>query len=100
VRFAGLDVTVWSSDAKRAPGRLARQGSPELRWALDEAAECAARPAAPDHAYDVAARDRLDGKLATLSVARKLARRCYHALRRLGDDAWVVSITPTEQAAA
>ena len=28
VRFAGLDVTVYSSDAKRAPGHLSRQGSP------------------------------------------------------------------------
>jgi transposase len=100
VRFAGLDVTVWSSDSKRAPGRLARQGSPELRWALYEAAKSAARPGSPDHAYYAATRDRLDGKLATLSVARKLARRCYHALRRLGDDAWAVPITTAEQAAA
>jgi transposase len=99
VRFAGLDVTVWSSDSKRAPGRLARQGSPELRWALYEAAKSAARPASPDHTYYAATRDRLDGKLATLSVARKLARRCYHALRRLGDDAWTTPTT-AEQAAA
>ena len=33
VRFAGLDVTVYSSDGKRSPGHLSRQGSPELRWA-------------------------------------------------------------------
>ena len=26
VRFAGLDVTVWSSDRKGPPGRLSRQG--------------------------------------------------------------------------
>jgi transposase len=31
VRFAGLDVTVYSSDAKRSPGHLSRQGSSELR---------------------------------------------------------------------
>ncbi len=43
VRFAGLDVTVYSSDNKRSPGHLARQGSPELRWALFEAAKSAAR---------------------------------------------------------
>jgi transposase len=94
-----LDITVWSSDTRRAPGRLARQGSPELRWALYEAAKCAARPTSPDHAYYVAARDRLDGKLATLSVARKLARRCYHALRRLGDDAWTTPTTAAQAAA-
>jgi len=28
VRFAGLDVTVYSSDGKRSPGRLSRQGPP------------------------------------------------------------------------
>ena len=33
VRFAGLDVTVYSSAGKRAPGHLSRQGSPQLRWA-------------------------------------------------------------------
>ena len=43
VRFAGLDVTVYSSDGKRSPGHLSRQGSPELRWAAFEAAKCAAR---------------------------------------------------------
>ena len=40
VRFAGLDVTVYSSDSKRSPGHLSRQGSPELRWAAFEAAKC------------------------------------------------------------
>ena len=51
VRHTGLDITVYSSDGKRTPGRLSRQGSPLLRWALFEAAKCAARPGAPDHAY-------------------------------------------------
>ena len=51
VRFTGLDVTVYSSDGKRSPGRLARQGSPELRWALFEAAKCAARTGSPDYDY-------------------------------------------------
>ena len=32
VRFAGLDVTVYSSDGKRSPGRLSRQGPPVLRF--------------------------------------------------------------------
>jgi transposase len=88
VRFAGLDITVWSSDSKRSPGRLARQGSPELRWALFEAAKSAAKATSPDHAYYTATKERLDGKLATLSMARKLARRCYHTLRELSDEVW------------
>ena len=97
VRFAGLDVTVWSSDTKRSAGRLARQGSPELRWALFEAAKSAARQTSPDHDYYQAVRDRLGGKRPALSVARKLARRCYHALRDLGDQAWQASIAAPSQ---
>jgi hypothetical protein len=37
VRFVGLDITVHSSDTKRSPGRLSRQGPPLLRWLLFEA---------------------------------------------------------------
>jgi transposase len=51
VRYAGLDVTVYSSDTKRSPGHLSRQGAPELRWAAFEAAKCAARRGSPDYAY-------------------------------------------------
>ena len=47
VRYAGLDVTVYSSDDKRSPGHLSRQGSPELRWAAFEAAKNAARRSSP-----------------------------------------------------
>jgi transposase len=88
VRHSGLDVTVYSSDSKRAKGRLSRQGPGVLRWALYEAAVCAARRGSPDYAYYHAVRARLDGQLAALSVARKLARRCHHTLRELGDPAW------------
>jgi transposase len=99
VRFAGLDVTVWSSDGKRSAGRLARQGSPELRWALFEAAKAAARQTSPDHGYYDAVRDRLGGKRPALSVARKLLRRGYHALRDLGEQAWLEPTQPERQAA-
>ncbi len=43
--------------------------------------------AAPDYRYYPAARQRRTGGLATLPVARKLARRCNHTLRELGDKA-------------
>ena len=87
VRHTGLDITVYSSDTKRAAGHLSRQGPPLLRWALYESAKCAARAAAPDHGYYAAVRDQRTAGLATLSVARKLARRCYHTLRELGEEA-------------
>ncbi|MGH3404468.1 MAG: transposase, partial [Streptosporangiaceae bacterium] len=37
VRFTGLDVTVYSSDGKRSPGHLSRQGPEILRWVVYEA---------------------------------------------------------------
>ena len=51
VRFAGLDITVSSSDRKGPPGRLSRQGPPVLRWAVYEAGKTHARTSAPDHPY-------------------------------------------------
>jgi transposase len=87
IRHTGLDITVYSADAKRSAGHLSRQGPGLLRWALYEAAKCAARPASPDYRYYTAFRARRGAGLATWSVARKLARRCYHTLRELGEEA-------------
>jgi transposase len=87
VRYAGLDITVHQSDARRAPGRLSRQGPPALRWALFEAAQCARRPGSPDHHYYLEAAARLGGNRACLAVARKLLKRSYHTLRELGEEA-------------
>ena len=102
VRFAGLDVTVYSTDGKCSPGHLSRQGSPELRWAAFEAAKCAARRGSPDYAYyhRVAARPRGNGKDPTLAVERKLLRRCYHSLRDLGDAALAPPAADAKEVAA
>jgi transposase len=87
VRFAGLDVTVYSSDRKGPPGRLSRQGPPVLRWAVYEAGKTHARAPAPDHAYYAQVKDRCNGKRAALSEARKILRQACHILAELGDDA-------------
>ena len=87
VRYAGLDITVHQSDARRAPGRLSRQGPAALRWALFEAAQCARRPGSPDHHYYLQTAERLGGNRACLAVARKLLKRSYHTLRELGEEA-------------
>ena len=87
VRFAGLDVTVWSSDRKGPPGRLSRQGPPVLRWAVYEAGKTHARAPAPDHRYYAQVKDRQDGKRAALSEARKILRQACHILAEPGDDA-------------
>jgi transposase len=86
VRHTGLDVTVDASDMRRAGGFLSRQGPATLRWALFEAAHNASRSGSPDHAYYSAVKERHDGKLAAISVARQFARRCYHILRNLDTD--------------
>lgn len=88
VRFCGLDVTVHSSDSKRPPGRLSRQGPPVLRWCLYEAGKAHARSAAPDHGYYAAVKDRCGGTRAALAEARKIVRRACHILAGLGDDAF------------
>jgi transposase len=88
VRFAGLDVTVYSSAGKRSPGRLSRQGPAMLRWCLYEAGKTSARSGAPDHRYYTRVKDRIDGKRAALSQARRIVRQACHHLTRLGEDAF------------
>lgn len=87
VRYAGLDITVYSSDGKRAPGQLAKQGPETLRWALFEAAKLHSRRGAPEHALYRDVKRRKGGHRAALTVARKLARQARHTLIELGDDA-------------
>jgi hypothetical protein len=58
-----------------------------LRWALFEAAQCAARPGSPDYAYYRQVADRVGGNQAALSVARKMVSRAHHTLSALGDQA-------------
>jgi transposase len=100
VRHTGIDITVYSSDGKRTRGHLARQGPPALRWALFEAAHCAARATSPDHDYYREVKARLGTNRACLSVARKLARRAHHLLCELGEDAWSPPTTLTPQRTA
>jgi transposase len=91
VRFAGLDVTVRSSDGKRSPGHLSRQGPPVLRWCLHEAGKTSARAGAPDHAYYAAVKERIDGKRAAISQARRIVQRAQHLLADLGDEAFTIT---------
>src|SRR4029450_4498628 len=86
VRHTGLDVTVDASDRRRAGGFLSRQGPETLRWALYEAAKNASHHRRRDHPHYAAVKERHDGKIAAISVARQFARRCYHVLRNLDPD--------------
>jgi transposase len=76
VRMAGIDIGVHRSDRRVRVAKLARPGSPQLRWALYEAALSACRPTSPDHTDDLARKARgLSHTRASLTIARKLARR-------------------------
>ena len=87
VRYSGLDITVYQSDDRRAPGHLSRQGPPALRWALYEAAQRARFPASPDRPYYEQLAARVGGNRACLALSRKLLKRSYHILKDLGDEA-------------
>jgi transposase len=85
VRFAGIDIGVHRSDQTSRVGKLTRQGSPTLRWALYEAAQSATRLQSPDYADYHALKARgLTHSRASLTIARKIARRSYHLLHQLG----------------
>jgi transposase len=83
VRVAGLDPVVSESAESRRRGKLSKQGSPELRWALVEAAHHACQRRSPDHSLYLAGKERSGSKRAALTVARKIARRAYHVLAEL-----------------
>jgi transposase len=87
VRYAGMDVTVHSSDDKRAAGKLSRQGPPVLRWVAFEVAKRAWRKSSPDHEYYLQTKEGIGANRAALSIARKLIRRAHHTLRELGEEA-------------
>ena len=88
VRFAGLDIGVHRSDQTSRVGKLTRQGSSPLRWALYEAAQSATRKQSPDYAHYHALRaSGMTHTRASLTIARKIARRSYHLLNNLGPEA-------------
>ena len=88
VRFAGLDIGVHRSDQTSRVGRLTRQGSSPLRWTLYEAAQMATRAQSPDYAHYHGLRaSGMTHTRASLTIARKIARRSYHLLHALGPDA-------------
>jgi transposase len=89
IRVAGLDPVVLESGESRRRGKLSKQGSPHLRWALVQAAQHAARlPASsPDGDHYLAVKERIGSQRAALSTARKIAKRAYHVLAALEDAA-------------
>jgi transposase len=83
VRMAGIDIGVHRSDRRSRVGKLNRQGSPQLRWALYEAALAACRPSSPDHADYLALKARgLSHTRASLTARPPLLPRPARARAR------------------
>jgi transposase len=80
VGASGLDPSVLESAESKRRGRLAKQGSRHLRWALVEAANHSHRSTSPDHELCSSTAKRCGRGRARLTVARKIARRSYHVL--------------------
>jgi transposase len=100
VRMAGIDIGVHRSDRHAQLGKLTRQGSAPLRWALYEAAQSASHRGSPDyHDYHALKARGLSHTRACLTIARKLARRSYHILRALGPAALEPPVTPEKRSA-
>jgi transposase len=83
VRAAGLDPVVDDSGERRRRGRLAKAGSPYLRFALVEAAQHARRQASPDRERYRRLAARLGPGRAKLTIARLLAARVHRLLSQL-----------------
>jgi transposase len=79
--WAGLTPTIRSSDGKARLGRISRQGSPTLRWALVEAAQKCTTGGGPlRERYERIAKRR-GAKIAKVAVARQILTLSYYGLR-------------------
>jgi transposase len=88
VRLSGLDPVVLESGESKHRGRLSKQGSPHLRWALLQAAQqTARRPSSPDWELYSSVKERAGVQRAALTTARKIARRAHHVLATLENTA-------------
>jgi transposase len=77
--WAGLTPAVRGSDLTVRPGHISKQGSPWLRWVLNQAAQTAKR--SPEFSATYAAIAKRRGKkIATIAISRKLLTRAYHML--------------------
>jgi hypothetical protein len=77
--WAGLTPTVRGSDLTVRHGHISKQGSPWLRWVLNQAAQTAKR--SPEFSATYAAIAKRRGKkIATIAISRKLLTRAYHLL--------------------
>jgi transposase len=80
--WAGLTPQVRNSDRKVRHGHITKQGSPWVRWVLQEAAQTAKKSPLFADTYGQLAHRR-GRNIATVAVARRLLARCFHILKQL-----------------
>ncbi len=86
VAYLGLDPRVYQSGSAPARGgRISKQGSPQARWALVEAAQSVVGQPGPLHAFYERLRARKGHNKAIVAVARKLAVLFWCMLTREED---------------
>jgi transposase len=88
VGYLGLDPRVrQSGQAPAKGGRISKQGSPQARWALVEAAWSVVQQPGPLHAFYERIRARRGHQIAVVACARKLAFLFWCLLTRSQDHA-------------
>jgi transposase len=80
--WAGLTPQVRNSDRKVRHGHITKQGSPWVRWILQEAAQSAKKSPLFADTYGQLARRR-GRNIATVAIARRLLARSFHILTQL-----------------
>jgi transposase len=86
VGYLGLDPRVYQSGSSPAKGgRISKQGSPQARWALVEAAWSVVQQPGPLHAFYERIRARRGHAIAVVAVARKLTVLFWCLLTRAED---------------
>jgi len=80
-RYAGLDPRTFSSDTTTRTGRISKTGSPDLRWALVQAAWVAVRCDPAVKSRWLRLRKRMGGKRAIIAIARGMLRWMWAAER-------------------
>ena len=84
--WGGLTPAVRNSDRKVRHGHITKQGSPWVRWVLEEAAQKAkTRP--PFARFYAECAGRRGKQIATVAVARKLLARSFHILKEVATPA-------------
>ena len=86
MRHSGLDVTVDDSDRRRARVPVPSRPADVALGARTKPPRTPRISAAPTTTTTADVKEHLNGKLATISMARKLARRCFHVLRAVDPD--------------